>query len=287
MTKIYTLVIAACIALIVYFNTEGGEETKDDSQTVTTEKSAIQSPTEDVSSREPLQEDGLNYEIPQMKDENQGMRIDHAGHTLAYNKAYNTPYWVAWQLTRDHTDGPESRSKKFWADPAVEKAYRVEWYEYKESGYDRGHMCPAGDMKWSKEAMHDCFYMTNMCPQSPSLNSGAWRKLETKCRDWANEEGRIYIVCGPIYDKGKRHEEIGIDHRIMVPERFFKAVLSLNKGKEWAVGFVYDNSDRSQSMKKAVKTVDEVEQIISMDLFYQLDDVLEDEIESRIPQSLS
>lgn len=286
MTKIYALAATVLIAFISYFNSTSKDEAKEGNETVRKELPAKRKPAGNTPAEKERKEDGVRYEIPQMDKESQGVVIEHVGHTLSYNKEYNTPHWSAWQLTREHTDGTVSRSSKFWADPAVEKAYRVEWYEYKESGYDRGHMCPAGDMKWSMEAMHDCFYMTNMCPQSPSLNSGAWRKLETKCREWANEEGCIYIVCGPIYDKGKKHEEIGIDHRIMVPERFFKAVLSLNKGKEWAAGFVYDNSDRSQSMKKAVKTVDEVEEMTGMDLFYQLDDALEDEIESRIQSTV-
>lgn len=305
MNKIYLIAIGALAALFVTVRSHFSKSEEGSANEVKTERKLTKSePVENggaaadktgaaaagkagaAASNKTEKTDGKNYEIPQLLTKNQGQIIEHVGHTLSYNKKYNTPYWSAWQLTKAKTDGPNERSKKFWADPAVDKPYRVDWYEYKESGYDRGHMCPAADMKWSEQAMHDCFYMTNMCPQVPALNSGAWRKLEEKCRQWAIEEGRIYIVCGPIYKKGVRHEEIGIDHRIMVPEQFFKAVLSLRKGKEWAAAFIYDNTDRSQSMRKAIRTVDEVEKIIGMDLFYQLDDALEERIESRLADVL-
>lgn len=156
----------------------------------------------------------------------------------------------------------------------------MEYYEYKGSGYDRGHMCPAGDMKWSEKAMHDCFYMSNMCPQTSELNSGAWNKLEMKCREWAEQEGALYIVCGPIYKSGNR-ETIGIEHAIRVPDEFFKAVLSLRKGQEKAVAFIFRNDDSSQSYKTAATTVDHVEEITGLDLFHNLDDETEEKVEAE------
>lgn len=222
--------------------------------------------------------DSICYELPAVgKGE---MVIRHTGFRLSYNKTHNTPNWSAWCLTAEHTDGPVERSRKFWADPSVPKAYRVDYYDYKGSGYDRGHMCPAGDMKWSEEAMHDCFYMSNMCPQAGSLNSGAWNKLEMKCREWARREGALYIVCGPVYDSKRRHEQIGIDHAIDVPEGFFKAVLSLRPGHEKAIGFYFYNDESRQSYKTATMTVDEVEELTGLDLFCALDDKLEAALES-------
>ena len=231
-----------------------------------------------TSESEPKIENGGGYELPAVcKDE---LIISHTGYKLSYNKTHNTPNWSAWCLTAAHTDGPVERSRKFWADPSVPKAYRVDYYDYKGSGYDRGHMCPAGDMKWSEEAMHDCFYMSNMCPQTGSLNSGAWNKLEMKCREWAKREGALYIICGPVYDAKTRHEQIGIDHAIDVPEGFFKAILSLRRGYEKAVAFYFYNDESRQSYKTASLTVDEVEELTGLDLFHSLDDTLESRLES-------
>lgn len=227
-----------------------------------------------------IQKSKVGIELPAYREKSGELIIKHTGHTLAYNTKHNTPDWVAWSLTKEHTDGVVERSSKFWADEQIDKRYRVDYYEYKGSGYDRGHMCPAGDNKWSEKAMHDCFYMSNMCPQEPSLNSGSWKHLEEKCRDWAIAEGRIYIVCGPIW-RGKSHEKIGIDHSIDVPEAFFKAVLSMKKGHEKTIAFIYENNNSShQTLPKTARSVDDVEKITGLDLFTALDDAMEEKLES-------
>lgn len=208
-----------------------------------------------------------------------GLEVTHRGHTLAFNTTHNTPDWVAWTLTAEHADGAEQRSQKFWADPTIPRAYRVDYYDYKGSGYDRGHMCPAGDNKWSREAMHDCFYMSNMCPQEPSLNSGAWGALEQACRKWAVSEGEMHIVCGPIYE-GRKHERIGIDHAVDVPEAFYKVVLSLRPGHEKAIGFYYRNVSGKQPMSQTATTVDDIERRTSLDFFSSLPDDIEQRLES-------
>ena len=219
-------------------------------------------------------------EIPAPLKDRSEQIIQHNGYTLSYNKSHNTANWSAWELTAKEAEGELPRKNKFWADPNIETAYRVDWYEYKGSGYDRGHLCPAADMKWSEDAMHDCFYMSNICPQEPRLNGGAWKKLEEECRNWALREKAIYIVCGPVYKKGK-HEQIGIDHAIDVPEGFFKVVLSIKKGNEKAIGFYYENTPRKQPMIKAATSVDCIEELTGIDFFPSLPDSLEKALESR------
>lgn len=219
-------------------------------------------------------------EIPDPLPDRAEQIIRHTGYTLSYNKSHNTANWSAWELTAKEAEGELPRKNKFWADPNIEAAYRVDWYEYKGSGYDRGHLCPAADMKWSEDAMHDCFYMSNICPQEPRLNGGAWKKLEEECRNWALREKSIYIVCGPVYKKGK-HEQIGIDHAIDVPEGFFKVVLSLKKGNEKAIGFYYENTADKQPMTKAATSVDRIEELTGINFFPALPDSIENALESR------
>lgn len=206
--------------------------------------------------------------------------VKHKAYTLSYNKSRNTPNWVAWTLTANHTDGPVPRASKFLADPMIPRAYRVEYYDYKESGYDRAHMCPAADNKWNAQAMKECFYMSNMCPQDPALNSGSWASLEKACRQWAKTEGKIYIVCGPVY-KNRKHERIGVSHVVEVPDGFFKAVLSLRKGHEKAIAFYYANNSKKQPYRHACTAVDNIEALTGLDLFADLDDKLEARLERR------
>lgn len=206
--------------------------------------------------------------------------VRHTGYTLSYDSNYNTPRWVAWVLTSAETDGRISRSQEFFEDPEIPQRHRVCDTEYRGSGYDRGHMCPAGDMQWSPEAMRECFYMSNMCPQDHQLNGVSWKRLEESCRRWARQEGQIYIVCGPIY-KGKRHKHIGNCHEVAVPESFFKVVLSLRNGHEKGIGFVYTNSSEKQTMESTSMSIDDVERLTGLDFFPSLDDALENRVESN------
>ena len=206
--------------------------------------------------------------------------IRHTGYLLSFNSETLCPNWSAWELTAAETEGNERRYTDFQPDPQLPISQQVTTYDYKGSGYDRGHMCPSADMKWSPAAQRDCFYMSNICPQDRSLNSGAWSKLENACRRWAKSEGKIYIVCGPVFDKQRKHLTIGRDLRVRVPNGFFKVVLSTRKGHEKAIGFYYSNRDNHQTMNAAAMSVDQVERLTGMDFFPQLNDVLEKRLEA-------
>lgn len=206
--------------------------------------------------------------------------LAHTGYTLSFNRIHNQPNWVAWELTARETEGSTIRAREFRPDPLVALPHRVTTDDYKGSGYDRGHMVPAADMKWSARAMADCFYMSNICPQHPVLNGGAWAALEKACRRWTKQEGRVYIVCGPVF-KGGRHKQIGRKLRITVPDGFFKVVLSVRKGHEKAIGFYYRNNGSKQPMPDAVLTVDEVEVLTGINFFPALPNALERKVESQ------
>lgn len=267
-------ILLLLLALVAYgissINSKESADEKDIQNNVSTSAKGSKSPK--VNST-------ISYELPAPLTNRQEQIVEHTGYTLSYNKNHNTPNWSAWMLTKGKTEGTVERCRKFWADPKISQLYRVDYFDYKGSGYDRGHMCPAGDMKWSEAAMHDCFYMSNMCPQEHALNNGSWKKLEEACRQWATTEDTIYTICGPVY-KGTKHERIGINHAIDVPEGFFKAVLSLRKGNEKAIGFYYDNSDQRQSMQHAAMSVDDLEELTGIDFFHQLDDETENRVES-------
>ncbi|MDO4497240.1 MAG: DNA/RNA non-specific endonuclease [Bacteroidales bacterium] len=221
------------------------------------------------------------YELPAYRaSEN---FIEHTGYALQYNRETHNPDWVAWELTYGEANANNvKRVNDFKGDPMVPQKHRVEAYHYKKSGYDRGHMCPAGDMKWSAKAMSDCFYMTNMCPQNTELNQRWWEHLESACRRWAKQDGVIYICCGPIYKANRKKKTFGTQSvRVRVPDGFFKVVLSLREGKEKAIGFLYSNDDSRQPMNEAAVPVDSVEKVTGFDFFPQLDDKLERRLEAE------
>lgn len=205
--------------------------------------------------------------------------IRHTGYTTCFSSENGIPYWVAWKLTEDRTSGTARRCDSFFPDPAVPEEYRIEPMEYSGSGYDRGHMCPAADNRWNAVAMKESFYMTNICPQEHDLNEKSWERLEEACRRWARKWGEVYVCCGPVW-KGPFHETIEARHQITVPEGFFKAVICLKKGKEKGIAFFYHNIPGTQTMEKAALPIRDVENMIDMDLFFNVPERIQDRIEN-------
>ncbi len=220
-------------------------------------------------------------EIPVSITKRDEIKLVRTGYTVSYNNTYKTPNWVAWELTRQETNGEEGRKKKFSPDPDLPEP-RVEHYDYTNSGYDRGHMVPAADMKWSEQAMEESFYMSNVCPQNQKLNRDDWGDLEETCRGWARKYGTVYIACGPIYDS-KSPKRIG-EHQVAVPDRFFKVVLIYNRKNPIAMGFLFENKAHHQKLSNYMVPVDEVEEITGLDFFSKLPDNVENKIEAIVPE---
>jgi len=201
------------------------------------------------------------------------------GYTVSYNKKLKIPNWVAWELTPAKLVERESRTNKFLPDPDLPEDEAVTTDDYKGAGMDRGHLCPAGDNRWHWKAMQESFYMTNICPQDHNLNRGDWKELEEKCREWARKEGKIYIVCGPILYK-RKHRTIGRQHKVTVPEAFFKVVLCADSRPPKAIGFIYKNASGNHPLDSYVNTVDDVERITGIDFFPALPDEIEQKVEA-------
>ena len=202
--------------------------------------------------------------------------LEKSSYIVSYNKDTKIPNWVAWHLTVNHTDGPVRRISNFYEEESVASP-RATLEDYRGSGWSRGHMCPAGDNKWSEMGMYDSFSLVNVCPQNASLNSGIWNVIEIDCRRWANRFGDVYIVCGPIL-MNKEHETIGIN-KVVVPEAFFKVILCLQR-KPKAIGFVVKNNEGKKKKDQFVNTVDEVEKITGIDFFPNLPDDIEEKVEA-------
>ena len=224
------------------------------------------------------------FEIPVINAQKVPSQIlKRFSYTTSYNKVTRNPNWVGWALTATHTDGEYARKNHSFAEDTDVPAPRATYEDIRESecGYQRGHMCPAGDNKWSYKAQKDAFLMTNICPQNGNLNQKDWKYLEEACREWAQKYGEIYIVAGPIF-YGKEYKTVG-ENKVAVPDAFFKVVLRLGKTAEEAkaIGFIYANQTGHHKMDYYVKTVDEVEAAVGMDFFPRLDDDVEDKVESE------
>lgn len=204
--------------------------------------------------------------------------LPYTGMTVSFNRDTHEPNWVAWELTRAETEGETPREPGFSVDPEVDGCATPD--DYRHTGFDRGHMAPAGDMKWHPEAMRESFYMTNICPQDEKLNRGAWKKLEEKCRARAQADSALIIVCGPIFDKLGPAARIGATG-VAVPQRFFKVILAPYVQHPWAIGFIMPNGYVEGGMQRAAVSVDDVEKATGYDFFSALPDSLEKAVESR------
>ncbi|MBR6103598.1 MAG: DNA/RNA non-specific endonuclease [Paludibacteraceae bacterium] len=206
--------------------------------------------------------------------------VVHSNYCSAFHKKRKQPTWVAWTLSSAETNGKQKRANNFQPDSLLRTKYRVTTRDYSNSGYDRGHLCPAADNKFSRRAMDECFLMSNMCPQLHELNAGGWQALEDSCRIWAVREDSIVVVAGPVF-QSRRPPFIGTQHKVAVPDAFFKVVLSLRPGHEKAIGFLFSNSKTPQSVEGAARSVREVERIAKLNFFPRLPKQQQDALETK------
>lgn len=245
-----------------------------------TSQSKTSSESKDNEDNSSVSDEDLTFAMPTTPKGEPEQILRNDAYVSSFNNQTLMPNWVAWKLTADHTKGSVQRKNSaFTPDDRVDEKYRVTTFDYMRSGYDRGHMCPAADNKWSQRAMDQCFLMTNMCPQDHGLNIGDWNEMENQCRRWAQEYGEIYIVSGPILFKSK-HKRIGQEHKVTVPEAFFKVILCM-KGEPKGIGFIYRNTDGNRPKGDYVNSIDQVERITGLDFFPTLPDNIEKKVEAE------
>lgn len=225
-------------------------------------------------------------EIPRLKAKRSEQVIRHEGYTVSYNSDYKIANWVAYELTPEEAVSRKTeRSNKFVPDPMVKGATATN-EDYTRTGYDRGHLAPAGDMKWSAKAMRESFYLSNICPQKPGLNRGVWKELEEQCRVWARDYGALWIATGPVMtDTMKRMGK----NRVGVPASFYKVICRL-KGDEYkAIAFIFENRDyKAVELKNMAIPVDSVEKVTGIDFFPAIPDDEEKKMEATVdPDSWS
>jgi len=154
--------------------------------------------------------------------------------------------------------------------------------DYKGSGYDRGHLAPAGDMKWSSTVMSESFYMSNMSPQKPGFNRGIWKKLEGSVRNWADDNGEIHVVTGPILTGS--YSSIGYNG-VSIPNYYYKVILDYREPEIKGIGFVLPHQKSKSSLQSFAVSIDEVERKTGIDFYHSLPDEIENQIESSIDVS--
>jgi len=216
--------------------------------------------------------------VPKYKgDAPEATLLCREGYLLSHNTDKKTPDWVVERLMPPRFSGPGDRNEQgnpFAPDPDLAKGKRAELVDYKKSGYDRGHMAPAADMKFSERATEQSFYLSNMSPQiGPNMNRGIWADLEGLTRSWACERGDIVVWTGPIYGD-KFNKAIG-PNEVAVPDAFYKVAYDPRRSR--AIAFILPNEGIDKQRKQAwdvlksyVVSVQEVEDRVGIDFLPKL-----------------
>ena len=201
--------------------------------------------------------------------------VKHDYYTLSYNEKYEQAEWVAYELKKSYLRSSDFERPYFIEDPKV-KTGSADWRNYKKSGYDKGHLCPAGDMEFAINAYNDTFFTSNISPQVHDFNGGVWNRLEQKTRYWAAKYDGIYVITGGVLKSSLK--TIGKE-KVSVPIYFYKILLDNTNGEFKMVGFLVPNEKSDKPLYSFVVSVDSLEKMTGIDFFPKLDDKTENRLE--------
>lgn len=205
--------------------------------------------------------------------------VVHEHYMLSYSEPHEQAAWVAYTLDKSHLTNDDRKRPYFIEDPKV-KSKSADWRNYRGSGYDRGHLCPAGDRRFSEYAYNETFYTSNITPQNRDFNAGVWNRLEMQVRQWCRRYDRLYVITGGVL-RGEM-EEIGSED-VDVPKAFYK-IVARKKGRSYKVlAFLMPHKESDLPLSKFLVSVDTLESLTGLDFFKGLENSeveFEEEIDS-------
>jgi endonuclease G len=155
----------------------------------------------------------------------------------------HTPIYVAQRLNKEMVGPKITRGTRFFADARLPRAERAELDDYKNSGFDRGHMAPAGDMDTSA-SMAQSFSLANMVPQSSTNNRTSWAGIEKATRKYVmRAAGDVYVITGPVF--GPNPPTIG-PNQVWIPQHLFKLVYDPATKRAWAYWLANTDDARAE-----------------------------------------
>ena len=199
--------------------------------------------------------------------------LENHYYTVCYSYDHRQALWAHHQLTIESIKGKHKRKDNFRKDKRV--TFPVGSKDYRGSGYDRGHMVPAADMKLSKLSMSETFFMTNMSPQNPSMNRGLWASLENKVRSWVLKDGMAYVITAPLLAENLPM----IKSQVSIPDYYYK-IIYFEKKKIMKAFLVPNRKPSDKNFYQYSISVDELEVLTGLDFFSELPDHLEEKLEA-------
>jgi len=175
-----------------------------------------------------------------------------------FNRVRHVANCAVYELTDRELQGDAMRQGTFEQDAGVEGCPAPE--DYAGSGFDRGHLVPAADLKWSELAMSQSFLLTNVCPMSKALNEGGWAKLEQKVREWVRRDSALLVFAGPVYAAGDTTLASGV----AVPSSYFKVIFAPCVSPRRAIAFIYPNGYSGGRLRDYAVSVEQVERLTGL-----------------------
>lgn len=219
--------------------------------------------------------------------------IEHSGMTLGFNCNYDMAEWSFHILTPDVSFGNVSRSNDFRVDEKVKCGSAVEadyflrkeepdgTFSYDGFGFDRGHLAPSADFRWSEIALSESFYYSNMTPQRKEFNRDSWADLEGLLRSVVDQEKKtFYILTGPVLNDSLPIIERSVN-KLRIPQLHYKIIVDISQDKPRGMAFLMPNKKCEGRLSEYVVSIDSIEQLTGLDFFPSLDDALELRIESK------
>ncbi len=207
--------------------------------------------------------------------------VHHQHFTLSYHEQYEQAEWVAYSLKREHISSIERERPYFIEDPKI-RTKSADWRNYKGSGYDRGHLVPAGDRRFSEFAFKETFYTSNITPQLNEFNSGIWNDLEKQLRNWCKRYGTLFVVTGGVLDPTL--DRIG-EEDVAVPDYFYK-IVARGTGEELRVlCFLMPHESGAFPLARYLVSIDELEALTGINFFPGLGANLENRVEAQVEKS--
>lgn len=203
--------------------------------------------------------------------------VNHNYYSLSYSEKDEQPEWVAYTLRKKDIVYTDFKRPYFIDDPKVQTK-SASWKNYKKSGYDKGHLCPAADRKFSRKAFNETFYTSNISPQEHQFNAGVWNRLEQKVRYWTKKYKQLYVVTGGVLTDSNL-KTIGKE-RVTVPKYFYKVLLDYSKPEIKAIAFLIPHEESHKPLYKFVVSIDQLEKRTGIDFFPNLPDKLEKKLEA-------
>lgn len=219
--------------------------------------------------------------------------IEHSAMVLGFACNYDMAAWTFHMLTPDVSFGSIARSNDFRVDDKVSCGTAVEadyflrtenpdgTHGYDGFGFDRGHLAPSADFRWSATALSESYYYSNMTPQRPGFNQESWAELEGLLRTIVDQEKKtFYILTGPILNEDLPVIDRSVN-KLRIPELHYKIIVDLSQESPRGMAFLMQNKKSTGRLSEYVVSIDSIETLTGIDFFPAIDETLENQIESQ------